>query len=158
MTMTITFVENPNGTYTSTADCQERFCRGLYRNSGCKDWGGKDSEVSRQDKAAEHLLRHFKVGNHGVFQSLTTLILAGVRPNISLPSLPTACTSGAVVENNGRGLVDHDAFTPGTDPLVNSTQSIAKSAENKFTLRKSFLSRATALGYAVLLFRGSRVL
>ncbi len=47
MTMTITIVENPNGTYTSTPDCQERLCRELYRNSRCKDGEFQDSGVSR---------------------------------------------------------------------------------------------------------------
>ena len=47
MTMTTTIVENPNGTYTSTPDWQERFCRGLYRNSRCKDGEFQDSGVSR---------------------------------------------------------------------------------------------------------------
>ncbi len=46
MTMTITIVENPNGTYTSTPDCQERLCRELYRNSRCKDGEFKDSSAS----------------------------------------------------------------------------------------------------------------
>ena len=44
--MTITIVENPNGTYTSTPDCQERLCRELYRNSRCKDGEFKDSSAS----------------------------------------------------------------------------------------------------------------
>src|SRR3989442_10470677 len=75
------------------------------------------------------------------FMGLTTLRLPGVRPNISLASFLADCLdfAGAVVESNGRGLVDHDTLVPGIDAHVNCTKSIAKSAENKVNNRRRLL-------------------
>ena len=75
------------------------------------------------DEVVEHLLRHFEVGNHAVFQRLDDSDAAG-RAAQHLPGFRADRLhfAGTVIESNGGGLVDHDAPVPGIDPRVNRTQ------------------------------------
>jgi hypothetical protein len=75
------------------------------------------------NEVVEHLLRHFEVGNHAVFQRPHNSDICG-RAAQHLLGFRTDRPdfAGTVIERDGRGLVDHDAPVPRIDPRVNRTQ------------------------------------
>jgi len=74
------------------------------------------------DEVVEHLLRHFGVGNHAVFQRHHNSDICGRAAQHLLGFRADRLhVAGTVIESNGRGFVDHDAPVPGIDPCVNRT-------------------------------------
>ncbi len=75
------------------------------------------------DEVAEHLLGHFEVGNHAIFQRSYNSDMGGRAAQHLLRFLAERLHfAGTVIESNSRGLVDHDAPGPGIDPRVSRTQ------------------------------------